>query len=62
MRTGQLLSVKACLVVASSAPVRAQEVPTLTAPLAREMLSCITIDEDAARLACFDAVNEQRFH
>lgn len=48
----------AALAVAGWAPLRAQEAPTidLSSPLAREMMSCLPIEDDAARLACFDAV------
>ena len=46
--------------MAGSAPVLAQEASTidLTSSLARELSSCIAIEDDAARLACFDAVAE----
>lgn len=42
--------------IAGLAPAAAQEAPTvdLTSPLARELLSCVAIEDDAARLACFD--------
>ena len=55
-RGGLSAAAATLLLGAGLAPAAAQEAPAvdLASPLANELLSCVAIEDDAARLACFD--------
>ena len=55
-RGGLSAAAATLLLGAGLAPAAAQEAPTidLTSPFARELQSCVSIEDDAERLACFD--------